>query len=197
MLTTSDHPHSYSKVSMNTRALIYTRNVISQTQVQPDSQVEGNHAGWQALTDEEWCAIAAHLPKSSRSNRDKPSESDERRYFEGLLWILWTGSPWSKLPDRYGSKHTVQRRLNQWVASGILLDLWRAYLDQIDERRRAKWDECFVDGVFVTSREGVNWEGRLRQAREHSEWYRPMAWVLRSEYTWKGNESAKDPSTAR
>jgi transposase len=162
--------------------------VVKESQSPPNSQSGQESSNWLAITDEQWRAMESCLPKTARSGKERPS-SDDRRYFEGTLWILWNGAPWSKLPEHYGSKHTVQRRLSQWATSGVLLDLWRTYLDQIDEKQRAKWDERFIDGVFITSREGVNWEGRLRQAREQSAWYRPMAWVLRYEYTWRGKGS--------
>jgi transposase len=176
------------KGQMDTRIFSHpSGNRVDHSPSQPDPQLPRETFGWQAITDKQWRAIESRLPKTSRSGREKTSTLDDRRYFEGALWVLWNGAPWSKLPECYGSKHTVQRRLSQWAATGVLLDLWRSYLDQIDDYQRAKWDECFIDGIFITYREGVNWEGRLRQAREQSVWYRPMAWVLRSEYTWKGN----------
>lgn len=184
---------------MDTRASSFPSSAaVKDSQSQPNFQFEQETSNWRAITDEQWRAIESRLPKTSRSGRERPSLSDDRRYFEGTLWILWNGAPWSKLPERYGSKHTVQRRLSQWATSGVLLDLWRTYLDQIDEKQRAKWDERFIDGIFITSREGVNWEGRLRQAREQSAWYRPMAWVLRSEYTWRGKDRpSRLPGSAR
>lgn len=180
---------------MDSRVSSYPSSItVKDNQSALNSPSELETSNWHAITDEQWCAIESCLPKSARSGRERSSSSDDRRYFEGTLWILWNGAPWSKLPERYGSKHTVQRRLSQWTTTGVLLDLWRTYLDQIDEKQRAKWDERFIDGIFITSREGVNWEGRLRQAREQSAWYRPMARVLRYEYTWRG-KGTPQPAT--
>ena len=73
---------------------------------------------------------------------------DDRQWCEGIVWILWVGAPWSELPARYGSKSTVYRRLKAWAEAGVLLDLWRALLDQLDDRQQVGWDECFIDGMF-------------------------------------------------
>jgi transposase len=80
------------------------------------------------LTKQPWEAIRVHLPKSKVSPRGGRPRVDERRCFEGLLWILWTGAPWSELPRRYGSPSTCWRRLKAGEETGVLLKLWRAFL---------------------------------------------------------------------
>jgi transposase len=140
---------------------------------------------WRQVTDRQWKAIEAHLPKRAANRKGgRPAVSD-RKCFEGILWILWTGAPWSELPAQYGSKSTVHRRLKTWAESGLLLDLWRAFLNQLNDRQKVRWDECFIDGMFITAKKGVRWSGRLKEAREQSLWFWPMARVLRSEYTWR------------
>ena len=68
--------------------------------------------------------------------------------------------------------------------SGVLLDLWRAFLDQLDDRQKLRWDECFIDGMFIPAKGGCAGLRRLSKAREQSLWYWPMARVLHSEYMW-------------
>jgi transposase len=51
------------------------------------------------------------------------------------LWSRWTGDPWSELPARYGSKSAVHRRISAWPARGVLLTVWRAFLDQRHDAR--------------------------------------------------------------
>ncbi len=53
---------------------------------------------WRAVTDKQWHKIEAHLPKRKRSQRGGRPPLSERQCFEGILWILWTGAPWSELP---------------------------------------------------------------------------------------------------
>ena len=140
---------------------------------------------WRAVTDKQWELIKAELPKRKRPKKGGRPPADDRKCFEGILWILWTGAPWSELPERYGSKSTVHRRLTEWAVSDVLLNMWRAFLDQLDDRKKVRWDECFIDGMFITAKKGVRWSGRLKEAREQSSWYWPMARVLRTEYTWR------------
>jgi transposase len=140
---------------------------------------------WRRVTDKQWKAIEPHLPKRKRSRKGGRPPAGDRQCFEGILWILWTGAPWSELPERYGSKSTVHRRLCRWAESGTLLNLWRAFLNHLNDRQKIRWNECFIDGMFVTAKKGVRWSGRLKEAREQSLWYWSMARVLRSEYTWR------------
>ena len=125
---------------------------------------------WRAVTDQQWALIQAHLPKRPRRKRGGRPPVDDRKCFEGVRWILWTGAPWSELPARYSSKSTVHRRLTEWAASGLLWDRWRAFLDQWDDRQKVHGDECFIDGMFITAKQGAHWSGKLQEAREQSSW---------------------------
>jgi transposase len=149
---------------------------------------------WRAVTDEQWERIVEQLPRRKRRTAGGRPPADDRQCFEGILWILWAGAPWSELPARYGSKSTVHRRLKAWAESGVLLDLWRAFLDQLDDRQKLRWDECFIDGMFIPAKRGVRWSGRLKEAREQSLWYWPMARVLCSQYTWSRQRLRKSGS---
>lgn len=139
---------------------------------------------WKQLTTKQWEAIKPHLPERQTTSRGGRPRADDRKCFEGILWILWTGAPWSELPERYGKPSTVHRRLSQWAEDETLLNLWRAFLSQLDERGMIRWNECFVDGTFVAAKKGARQSAKPSAAREQSLWYWPMARVLRSEFTW-------------
>jgi transposase len=140
---------------------------------------------WRAVTDNQWQRIEGELPKRKRNWRGGRPALSDRRCFEGILWILWTGAPWSELPDRYGSKSAVHRRLTQWAARGTLLALWRAFLDQLNDAKKIRWNECFVDGMFVAAKKGASVWARPNAVRGQSLWFWQMARVLRSEYAWR------------
>jgi transposase len=140
---------------------------------------------WRAVTDKQWARSREQLPKRPRRKNGGRPPADDRKCFEGVRWSLWPGAPWSELPARYGSTSTVHRRLAGWAEAGSLLDRWRAFLDQLDERRKVRWDECFIDGMFITANKGASWSGRRTVAREQRSWYWPLARVLRSAYTWR------------
>jgi len=91
---------------------------------------------WRALTDAQWERIRPQLPREKRHPRGGRPRADPRGCFEGILWILWTGAPWSELPRRYGSATTCWRRLRQWEERGVLVALWRAFLNQLNDRQK-------------------------------------------------------------
>ena len=123
---------------------------------------------WRSLTDKQWDLIKEHLPKRPPSKKGGRPPADDRKCFEGILWILWTGAPWSELPEKYGAKSTVNNRLKEWAENDVLLNLWRAFLNQLSDQQKVKWDECFIDGMFVRAKKGAQWSGRLKAAREQS-----------------------------
>jgi transposase len=139
---------------------------------------------WRHLSEQQWTRIKEHLPARTRSPRGGRPAADDRKCFEGILWVLWTGAQWSELPPRYGPKSTVHDRLRRWTKDGTLESLWRAFLAQLQEREQIRWDECFVDGTFVPAKKGARASARPSGARARSLWYWLMARVLRSEFTW-------------
>jgi transposase len=139
---------------------------------------------WRAVTDQQWELIKAQLPRRKRRTQGGRPPANDRQCVEGVLWILWTGAPWSER-ERYGAKSTIHRRLTAWAESDVLLNMWRAFLDQLEDRQKVRWDECFIDGLFSTAKQGGRWLGRRKEARAQRSWYGPMARVLRAEYTWR------------
>ena len=140
---------------------------------------------WRKLADEQWRKIQEQLPAQKKKPKGGRPTADDRRCFEGILWILWTGAQWSELPRRYGPKSTVHDRLQRWTRDGTLEKLWRAFLAQLQEREQIGWDECFVDGTFVPAKKGGPKSAKPSGARARSLWYWLMARVLRLDFTWR------------
>lgn len=139
---------------------------------------------WRKLTDIQWGKISKHLPVRKKSPQGGRPPTDNKKCFEGILWILWTGAPWSDLPSRYGSKSTVHRRLQECTESGTLEHLWKTFLSQLREKEQIRWNECFVDGTFSSAKKGEKDSEKPSGVREQSLWYWLMARVLRSEFAW-------------
>ena len=68
------------------------------------------------LTDAQWVRIEPHcLGKATDLGR---TGGDARRFFEAVLWISRTGSPWRDLPEVLGRmEHGVQavQTLGEWL----------------------------------------------------------------------------------
>jgi transposase len=52
------------------------------------------------LSDGEWALTGPLLP-AERGRGCRPAQ-DNRRYFEGMMWLARTGAQWRHLPDDYG-----------------------------------------------------------------------------------------------
>ena len=152
---------------------------------------------WRGLTKQQWDAIRPHLPTSKPSGRGGRPRVEDRRCFEGILWILWTGAQWSELPRRYSSPSTCWRRLKYWEETGILLKLWQAFLAQLNDREKLRWNECFADGSFVPAKRGDPKSARPSGVRAQSGWWWSMARVLRWEHTWRRRPRRKSRSSNR
>jgi transposase len=135
------------------------------------------------LSDAQWAHIEPLLPELPRSSRGGRPWADSRSVFEGILWVLKTGARWRDLPDRFPSPATCWRRLHRWHEEGVWLELWRAYLSELNEKHRLKWEETFVDGTFAPAKKGVLASERPSGARAQSAWWWSTARVFLWEFT--------------
>ena len=74
------------------------------------------------LTDDQWRLIEDLFPKPARTGRPP---ADRRNTFEGILWILRTGSPWRDLPAEFGIWSTVWEWFDRWNSDGTLAAILR------------------------------------------------------------------------
>ena len=68
-------------------------------------------------TDAEWALIGPLLPPE-RGCGCRPG-SDNRAFFDGMMWMSGTGAQWRRLPDEYGKWNSVFRRYRRWVETGV------------------------------------------------------------------------------
>ena len=142
------------------------------------------------LTDEQWARIEPLLPKPKKPKRGARSKGgrprrDDRACMEGILWILRTGARWKDLPKVYPSPATCWRRLGEWERRDVWLDLWRAFIAQLDESRQIDWSEAFMDGTFAPAKKGGSASERHAKVRGQSSWYWSTARVFLSECTFR------------
>jgi transposase len=60
---------------------------------------------------------------------------DNRRFFNGVCWILRTGAPWRDLPDDYGKFSSVHKRFKRWCDNGT----WERILEQLIDEPDFEW----------------------------------------------------------
>ena len=152
---------------------------------------------WRKLTPQPWEAIRVHLPPPKASPRGGRPRVEDRRCFEGIRWLLWTGAQWRALPRRYGSPSPCGRRLKEWEATGVLLPRWRAFLGQLHDQQKLRWDACFADGSFIPAKQGGPTSARRHVARGQRGWCWARARVLRWEQTWRRHPRRRAPASSR
>ena len=149
------------------------------------------------LTDQQWKKIEKLLPKPKSGKKGGRPWADNRKVFEGILWVLRTGAPWADLPKRYPSPSTCWRRLKLWEEQDIWLDAWRSFLSELDEKGQLDWSESFVDGSFAPAKKGAKASAKPRGARARSGWWWSTAKVFLLETTWTLRPRARSSSSRK
>ena len=91
------------------------------------------------LTEAQWKKIAPLLPKPPKQRKGGRPWIENRRVLEGILWILRSGARWQDLPEKFPHPSTCWRRLRDWEERGVWLNIWRAFLSELNERQQLKW----------------------------------------------------------
>ena len=117
-----------------------------------------------ALTEKQWAVISDLLPKQKFTKGGRP-RADDKKTFEGILWILRTGAQWSELPPKYGSYATCWRRLKAWEENGTWEKLWKRLVAMLSQEDKLKLEVGMVDGTFAPAKKGGVWLVRRRKAK--------------------------------
>jgi len=124
------------------------------------------------LTDAQWEKIQPLLPKRPKRPQGGRPPANDRKVLEGILWILRSGARWQDLPDEFPHPSTCWRRLRNWEEQDIWLNIWRAFLNELNEHQQLNWSESFLDGSFAPAKKGA------------SEWAKPAGGKARSGWWW-------------
>ncbi len=102
------------------------------------------------LTDAQWELISPLLPPPKSRGRRR---ADDRRTFNGILWVLRSGARWQDMPRRFGSDSTCHRRLQEWQHIGVWERIWTP--GTLDEAGKLEWGQAFMDATFVPAKKGA------------------------------------------
>ena len=83
-----------------------------------------------AISDKTWALLEPHLP--GREGSWGGVAQDNRRFINGVFWILRTGAPWRDLPSEYGGWSNTHRRFIRWRDKGIWEKLLEVLIDEPD-----------------------------------------------------------------
>jgi transposase len=80
------------------------------------------------MSEEEWEKLSGHLP--GQLHQRGGTAKDNRRFIDGVCWIIRTGAPWRDLPPYYGKWNTQAKRYRRWVKQGVWAKLLEIFADE-------------------------------------------------------------------
>lgn len=122
------------------------------------------------VTEELWAKLEPLLADPPRRFR----HSGRRRYparacLEGILYVLYTDTPWLELPYRelgLPSGETCRRRLEEWQRRRLLEAALTVLQEQLAGADKLDWSRVIVDASLVEAKKGArrsgarSWAGR-------------------------------------
>jgi len=69
------------------------------------------------LSEEQWTRICDLVP--GKAGDPGRTGDDNRRFVDGVLWVLRSGAHWHDLPPRYGKWKSVHKRFSRWAKAGV------------------------------------------------------------------------------
>jgi transposase len=69
------------------------------------------------LSEAQWRRIESFLP--GKAGDPGRTAADNRRFVNGVLWVLRSGARWSDLPARYGKYKSIHKRFTRWSANRV------------------------------------------------------------------------------
>ena len=121
------------------------------------------------LTEARWKILNILIPEPipREDGRGRPWK-DRRAVWNGILWVLRTGAPWSDVPERYPSYQTCHRRFQQWVRSGIMKGVLEALARDLRARGVLDVGEAFIMGPSPRVKKGYqNRKNKTRKGHQN------------------------------
>src|SRR5215204_7316196 len=98
-----------------------------------------------------------------------------RACLEGVLYVLFTDTPWLEVPYRelgLPSGETCRRRLEEWSRRGLLADAIVVLQTRLAGSNRLDWSRVIVDASLVDAKKGA----RRSRARSWADQGAAITW---------------------
>ena len=86
------------------------------------------------LSAAQWRRIEGSLP--GRPGWVGVTAKDNRKFVNGVLWVLRSGAYWKDLPPGYGNWKSVHKRFTRWAKTGIWEKIFQVLLDDLSRAAR-------------------------------------------------------------
>src|SRR2546421_8581770 len=115
------------------------------------------------VSDRLWEQLAPLLPDPPRRFRSPGrSRYPARACLEGILYVLFTDTPWLEVPYRelgLPSGETCRRRLEEWSRRGLLVQAIAVLQEQLAGADRLDWRRGIVDASLGDAQKGATRAG--------------------------------------
>nr|ARO85769.1 IS5 family transposase [Streptomyces hygroscopicus] len=98
------------------------------------------------MTDAQWARVEPLLP--DRTPKRGGRRRDHRQVIDAIAFKYRTGTPWTDLPERFGSWMGAHNRLRRWAADGTWEKVFTALLAEADAEGDLEWVVA-VDSTIV------------------------------------------------
>jgi transposase len=119
------------------------------------------------VSDRLWARLEPLLADPPRRFRyPGRSRYPARACLEGILYVLYTDTPWLQVPYRelgLPSGETCRRRLEEWTRRGLLAQALVVLQQQLAGADRLDWSRVIVDASLVEAKKGAK-RSRARSA---------------------------------
>jgi transposase len=127
------------------------------------AELQGDTTIWR-VDDELWRRLAPLLVVDKPRKKPGRPRHDDRRLFNGVIWILRTGAQWQAMPAEFGPKSTVHARFQEWGQSGAFARAWTLLLAAYDAEVGLDLHWNAADGCLVKAPLGKK-GGLVKQKR--------------------------------
>ena len=93
------------------------------------------------LSEAQWRRLKPLLP-GRIGMVGRPAE-DNRRFVNGVLWVIRSGMRWADLPERYGKYKSVHKRCMRWAEASV----WDRLFDDLVADRKNPY--LMLDSTIV------------------------------------------------
>lgn len=103
------------------------------------------------VSDDLWKAVEPLLPAYKTNPEGGRPRISDRACLTGIVFVLWTGAAWNKVPAEMGcgSGVTCWRRLRAWTKKGVWPKVHQFLLDSLGEKGQIEWRRGVVDSASV------------------------------------------------